>query len=442
MSTAELLVEGLDTVFYSCPERLWPDVAEGYRASQVLLVSAVTEQAWLWNDRNANTVEPTLTPVAFSSLDAEWLNRVNFGVYNNFLTLGLAFNNLAVAPGSTVEDTADASLLFHEGFHFAVDQLSWNLPNVPIRTGIIANDDWRKRYYREELINSIYAYIREEGDLGAVAYWNSQYEIADAAAVLSDYVSLFDIFDGSANYVATRSLSLAKLGCQASDEALVQDMIDRINPEVFGISDFPSDESHILGEVAGVALAKNMQNGWQTAIMENSESLVDVLIGSVDPVVQPENPEIAMAWQTGVEEVNMLIDERLLNIRTAFDNPAEHYFVAVPLIAPGAFGGGEFIHFNLPAFNAFDNDLLLNDLLLALMGPEFEVFVSEDQAIEVDRSPCGGFAHLVLVFNQGELSIEQGALESLRETVSFENVTATAAASNDRWLCTNILPQQ
>jgi hypothetical protein len=251
-----------------CPERVWP--GHSWDDNAVVLRAFAEDRAWLWTFDSVDEVDPTSLPFELANF-----SFFSTGLIDNKAALGIDLD-IADEIGILYEDFA-THLAIHEGFHFLGGQDDFTStdtggrdPSLPI--------DFEPRFLRERLIDAI-----GRGALDEARYWNDRHvdEFAADAAGLRG----LDVIEGTAQYVETVGVIVARLGCDATDAEIAAEMNANIDSFVFDVGYDAGGESYVLGPLAGVALRARDGQGFEEAARGaplHELLLADVAAATVD----------------------------------------------------------------------------------------------------------------------------------------------------------------
>ena len=132
--------------------------------------------------------------------------------------------------------------------------------------------DFEPRFLRERVIDSI-----GRGAFDEARYWNDRHvaEFAEDAQGLRG----LDVIEGTAQYVETVGVIVARLGCDATDAEIAAEMAANIDSFVFDVGYDAGGESYVLGPLAGVALRARDGQGFEE--QAKSAPLHEILLESV-----------------------------------------------------------------------------------------------------------------------------------------------------------------
>lgn len=324
------IVDALTMGMYECPERSWPGIEAAMRGSQVMLVSQSDDIAYLWNDQSLPMEErPGVTLIEGSELSVDWFGFFNVGTWNGAPTIGISLDitgmlNPLLMPW---HDDFAISLAFHEGFHFLSGQLEWMLE--PGRRSGPYPEQWEQRYLRAELAYTLQAQLLglPAVALGPAAFWQQRL-LSEQTAAMQDIAST-DIYEGTANYVESRMSAVFELGCEASEEALVQTVADHLDEWVSIVGYDGGSEPYELGVLAGNLMDyEGLAPGWKSSV-QGGVTPVDELVSGVAPMVTPDDAALQAEVQGVIDARNASVGMEVepLLARIASD---QNYRVALP----------------------------------------------------------------------------------------------------------------
>jgi hypothetical protein len=440
LTRVEEILQDLTVSMYQCPERIWPDTENSYRASQVLLSSVSQNHVWVWNYLSEQGDPPVIVEGPLDDLPPEWTAVFNVGTLSGAPTLGISLDwsqesndSYEMNNGTAPWPDFATSLTFHEGFHFLSSQNDWNAGSGSRNAAY--PEPWEPRYLRTELQRALYDEAQIEGSgLAAAAYWHGRL-LAEHAAEMNASRS-YDCTEGSAEYVSLMMSALAELGCDADDEALLDLAISHLGDGIFyGEGSFtPGREFYNLGVVAGLVLRRAAAPGWELAV-ESGEAPADQVVAGVTPETQPDDPELQAAVQAAVDERNVTVGAEIDPLVAAMDDPE---YTRIPVLynwIAGSFGVGGFYYLA----DDPDTDILLK-FSASLYTPS-NVNLEIDGMTSFNQIPtacaASGGGTVTLVIPTADLELVGDVLTSTNPKASFSDlqVEATTDANDLPWLC-------
>ncbi|WAS92620.1 hypothetical protein [Nannocystis punicea] len=440
LSRIEKILAALGVAMYECPERVWPDVQDSYRARQVLLASVLENRAWLWNDQVSQAEPPAVSDGPLDGLPPEWTASFNVGVLQNVQTLGISLDETAAqneaiaSAGLEVWPDAAISLAFHEGFHFLSAQDDWNVGNGS-RTAPYP-EPWQPRYLRAALLTALLAAVQGDADaLPAAAYWQAQLQAEFAEELQAG--RRYECTEGSAEYASLMMSALAELGCEASDAELLALARERADDGLFlGIAGYnPGREFYDLGVLAGLLLREQQVPGWELEV-EDGTPPVELALAGVTPASQPDDP----ALQASVQSV---VDARNASLATLIEPMLEHMQSAEYTRIPVSYGwiAGSF---QVGGFYYLAEDPAEPEVLLSFsaeLDPPSGVAISVQQltALTGVTTPCalpaGNSIVLTIPTADLEVAADKATATNARLKFSGLEVEATTDIGGLPWLC-------
>lgn len=310
-----------------CPERVWP--GHSWDDNVVVLRSIAEDRAWLWSSEATAEVEPATLPTEL----------------RDFTFFSVAVLDGQVALGIDLDITGDFGVLYddfathlaiHEGFHFlggqddfATDDTGGRDPELPLA--------FEPRFLRERTIDAL---NRRSAALEEAAYWHGRH--ADAFAADAASLRGLDVIEGTAQYVETVGVIIARLGCDATDEEIRSELDANRDLFIFDPGYDAGGESYVLGPLAGVELRATRGQGWEE--QAKSAPMHELLLadGSVTPAAVDESaPEHAAARadaEAAVTAANDAANASIAPVLTAWDD-VTNVRLALPTAAlVGSFG--------------------------------------------------------------------------------------------------------
>lgn len=438
LTRLETILQALNVAMFQCTGRAWPGITANIQASQILLVSEQDGAAYLWNDQRLAATPPELTEVDFASLGPEWLSTFGVGTYNDVVTLGISLDDTAEVNAQMEEagmppwhDYA-LELAFHEGMHFLSGQDDWNVG--PGSRSLPYPEPWEPRYLRAQLGWALRGQL-EAGttDFGAAAFWRET--VRGSFPTDMTAIAAYDITEGSAEYGSTMMSALAALGCTATDEALVDAVVERLDTYA-ALSHYSGGrEPYDLGVLAGLSLQRVGADGWQ-GLVENGATMQELLLSQADPQVQPDDAEVQAEAQAAVDARNVLAAER---IEPMLANMADAAFYRLPVPfdwIQGSFSPGGFYYL---ADDPDQTQLLLSYSALHESTGGTAIEVEALTSLLGVANPCavGQGTIVLLVPAVDTTDNDDGTYTSSNAQVTFDGLTATVIDDDDMlpWLC-------
>ena len=283
----------------TCPNRLWPDLI-------------LSEKPYIMLDKQNNIPivathkycsTPSFRSPSPTEFKTEHLNVKHFAVTDigNSKGIIVPVNSSQVDHRLTPAQRKEQilAILVHEAFHFC-DQSHehWKEKNAGDRHTEIT-DECTPRKYRAHIRYYLEKALKEKVNsedyktfLQQAAYWNNQYK--ENFPEEFKIASITDNIEGSAEFVGAMAIALAREGCQATDEKLLEAYKDYYfdtrgkYPKVLPTKDA---ESYHIGSLASALLTQSSSSEWQRKV-EDGTSPVQLLFKGVSPLESSEIPEI------------------------------------------------------------------------------------------------------------------------------------------------------
>lgn len=439
LTRVEQILAGLDVAMYECPERVWPDVEDNYRARQVVLASESENMAWVWNYQGVDGEPPVVTKGPLDSLPPEWTSYFNVGFLGVAPAVGISLdatqenNDSVIAGGGTLWPDYASVLAYHEGFHFLSDQDDWSTGGGSRSAPYPA--PWEPRYLRAQLKRALLAEAQgEDKTLAAAAYWHGRLlaEHGEEMGAIRSY----DCTEGSAEYVALMMSALAELGCEASDEELLalatSHLADGIFVDATGFD--VGREPYDLGVLAGLILRGSGAQGWELKV-EKGDAPADQLLAGVSPADQPEDPALEAEVEATIAENNMKVGLEIEPLLAHMKDPAYTRIVVSQGWIEGSFGLGGFYYL---ADDPLETDVWLT--FSATLTPGSAVVEVMGLTILADViTPCAlsGSGSIVLAVPTADITLAGGTATIGSATLAFDGLAVEATMDGDMlpWLC-------
>jgi hypothetical protein len=440
LSRIDQILADLGVAMFACPERIWPDTEANYRASQVLLVSQLENTAWLWNNQYGEGEPPVVSKGPLDGLPIEWNAVFNIGELQGVTTLGISLdwtgelNDGIIAEGGTPWPDYATVLTFHEGFHFLSDQNDWNTGNGS-RTAAYP-EPWEPRYLRAALHRALLAELEGPGgELPAAAHWQQRL-LAEHAAEMQASRSL-DVTEGTAEYASLMMSALAELGCEATDEQLLDTALAHLHDGIFLAPDSfdPGREFYDLGVLAGLLLRRDLVSGWELAA-ENGAPPVEQILAGVEPAMQPDDPALQAEAQAAVAARNEQVGMEIEPLLDRMQDPAYTRMALDFNWIAGSFGVGGFYY--LVDDPAQPEVLLRFD---AVLDPPSGVTIEikELTVLAGIDTPCalGPGPTIVVAVPTADLSVAGATATATARKLVFTDLEVEAAVDDMGlpWLC-------
>lgn len=437
LTRLEAIHRGLNIAMFQCTGRAWPGITANIQSSQILLVSEDEATAYLWNDQQLGAVPPELTEVDFASLGPEWLSTFGVGIYNDVVTLGISLDDTAETNALLEEAGVPPwhdyalNLAFHEGMHFLSGQGDWNV--MPGSRSLPYPEPWQPRYLRAELGWALRTELEAgTSELGPAAFWRET--VRELYADDMNAIAAYDITEGSAEYGSAMMSALADLGCDATDDELVDAVIERLDIYASLSRYSGGREPYDLGVLAGLHLQRLEPNGWQSFV-ENGTTMQALLFAQSEPGVEPDNAERQAEAQTAVDARNVIAAERIEPMLLDMADP-DFYRLPIPFSwIQGSFSPGGFYYL---ADDPQQTQILLSYSALHLSTGGTEIDVDALTSIVGVANPCAVGPGIVLLLPASAVADnDDGTVTSSDEQVVFEDLTATVIEDGDAlpWLC-------
>jgi hypothetical protein len=308
----------------NCPERVWPE--HSWRNFQVLLIDNQEKTALLWNDQaEPRSATPKLTPIPYDSLGGMAQARFGNATLNNAPVMWWMLRP------NTEQWDEDAQIM-HEGFHSSSRSF---LSPQPFYRGLSYPEDWKPRFYRQEIIASLRTAVESHKRklLGQATYWHDKW-IAEFPAD-SKQLREVDREEGAAEYFGTMSASLAAVGCQGNNDALFNVAAKKWltwKNNLFA----KEGESYVIGGLSGLLLQERNPNKWQQELIKGGD-LEELLLANSRPVVEAPSPKIEHSLRDLYVQENAQMEAV---IKPIIEHMASHDYILV--VIPESWEQGSF----------------------------------------------------------------------------------------------------
>lgn len=312
-------------VLIDCPDRLWPGFS--WQNYQVTFEDPQQSDAVRWNS-------PSPTG----------------GSQDNRISLIPQSSVLALTPGAFILESSGILLsrrpkeawqelvetAIHETFH-----RTQKIQNI--FRDYIYPEDWQPRYLRQEIIRSLHDELTNVGTDGLARskFWRMRWE-----RLYPDDIGRnqgMDFLEGPAKFVGQLGVSLATLGCDASNTRLITNAVARMNlSENFE----RAEESYRLGLLVGLLLERGKVNAWHERVTRG-EMPLNILLENTQP--QKDGGSFSLKRRVKVYYQRKNSEVREIVAGYKHDLGSTEY---VPLAIPAAWLVGSFQ--SRPLFIKFD----------------------------------------------------------------------------------------
>ncbi len=249
-------------VLLDCPDRLWPGVK--WQNFAVTLEDHEKSYAVVWNQH------PPTEGVAVARVKIVPPSDVlalDPGIFKSDLT-GIVVSRF---PDDTWQRLIEIAV--HETFH-KVQETQMGLTNGS--RSYKYPENWEPRYLRQQIIHSLRNELSNDkkGFLASAMFWNLK-----LVQLYPDDIKRtrgLDIMEGTAKFVGKLVVSLATVGCTASDRQLLANAA----PSETSLNLELQDESYQLGLLAGLLLEKKKVVGWRERVVRGETPLNVLLAGT------------------------------------------------------------------------------------------------------------------------------------------------------------------
>ena len=247
---------------------------------------------------------------------------------------------MMVSRGSGEDWERLVEVAVHEYFHERGEGL---MPPLSPR-GDRYPEKWESRYFRRELIEAMRRAVErgDDKDLRTAAYWRQRWIEYDPEDVENSRA--YDAREGTAKLVGLMAVSLATLGCSASDRALALEVLRGLN---LTDSPFAKDyESYAIGTLAGLLLQSHKIKNWESQVSEGHDALT-ILLEGVSPRKAKCNTKLEKREKEFYEVRNNTNREFVEEYRRQIRSP-DFVILAVPRDwLSGSFKSKDFLTFEL-----------------------------------------------------------------------------------------------
>lgn len=316
-------------VMTECSDRVWPNYS--WQKLQVVFADPAQDNAILWNPQSEASKQQKTIVLPAKNFARLAPGGFASGPYDGVYTF-LTFR-------STSDDAYE--LVFraiHEVFH---DTAQSNMPRDPYR-GEQYPEEWKPRYYRWEMLRELRQAVltgRSE-HIRAAAFWNRRL-ISEFKADY-DGTRAIDVLEGSAEYAGRIGTALASVGCNVSEQQLVDAAKTHIGSDA--VDFFKEGESYRLGFLAGLLLRMQQRPDWEKRAA-SGQRITDILFENVEPEAQPENVLVSAQFKEHFEKRNNEIRGIGESFFTASES-ASNYVVAIPVAyTVGSYGASGHVRF-------------------------------------------------------------------------------------------------
>lgn len=392
----------LNAVVLQCPEKVWPNYS--WKNMNVLMVGK-DAPSLIWKGSTG-----TMEPLAEADIPAGARN----GVYSFSTVKGQDMVSLFISgPSSGVfNEHRLLQLLVHEGFHF-LGQRGWNSKGGRRGTAVPVLSE--PRIYRRLLADRLRTYFlsggKDQKALGQAAFWFEKWR----SQFPEEVKSTTDGYEGTAFYVQTLSPIVTELGCESSDQALLEAAIPEIAKDHLVRLDEKTlrldSEGYGVGGLSALILRLIDKNPNWYSLVKESQTPTEILLKNVEPVSDSIEGALQTAYDTAAAAENKFLEEMFGNDLKRFSQP-ETIRIVIPKSAVRASYSpkGFFLPQSKPG-------VMVSPLARAFTfeGDSWELKASADENLFSATSPC----------ENGEFI----ALSSAAESTSTETEVRVASPS-------------
>lgn len=317
------------TVMTECPDRVWPDYS--WKKYQVVFADSSQQNAVLWNRQSETSSQPSLTVLPASTFTRLAPGGFASAQYKGAYTFLTFRSNSDGAYGLVFRTIHE---VFHDTAQSRMQQQSFRGESYP--------ENWRARYYRFEMIRELrQAVLTGRAEyVRAGAFWN--HRLISEFPADDDITRPTDVLEGSAEYVGRIGAALAFLGCNATEQRLMDEV--KLSAGSDAVSFFKEGESYRIGFLAGLILRMQHRPGWEKRVA-SGQRIADILFENVEPEARPEDPLASAQYKEHFDKRN----SEIRGIGEAFfaaSESASDYVVAVPMAyTVGSYGSSGHVRF-------------------------------------------------------------------------------------------------
>ncbi len=432
-----LMEKALNKVFYTCPEKIWPDVQTQYKSLQVIVNDTHTQRAWIWNDQSTSSnPSPKFLELNSDELSSLWFSPYIFSSFRGYTTLGISINSASFNENASIWETAGLKTLFHESFHFVAQRKStWQ--NIIGNRNQPFPDQAETRYLRHELISSLLSVLLDEKDISAPAFWFDRYK-TEFPEEFSRFRSA-DRSEGTAEYGNYLMLAIADLGCNASQKQLLQAIKQNFAP-----SYIPFNEPYETNSLASFILMANNLDIWKDSV-DSGEVPLEILLKDIAPQNQEEDLELKEKIENDTSQINQELTTQIVPLFEKFDDPLNYIKVVLRSAdIQGGFGSSghyspteriEFdgIRLNASAVFGLNREIIVNNTDILTK----EIFSSQDSPIWPQQTPCGmNYGWIITVPSSTVNYLDNGEVSIDSEGLTADHVPANIKNTPEgTWVC-------
>ncbi|MBO3751192.1 hypothetical protein J5X84_34395 [Streptosporangiaceae bacterium NEAU-GS5] len=297
---------------------VWPRTAEIWPAADfsklVLLVASSTEAAAI----TVNGAEP-VEPAKLHQQDFDWDTGMRLARWNGRPAIFLP-DTLGQAGGDLTPSQSLFKIATHEAFHAYVQKTGSRAEIWPSMLPAISGRETRDtdfplrvapRYFRAMAYNQLLAAYRNPDErparLAAAAYWARRWSKeypGEERRLLST-----DILEGTAEYFCRVALARAE---GESDLSVGMGPITGLRAS--------DEEAYKLGVLAGL-MADERGLDWKAAMRDKRRTPLSWALDGVEPVRQPDAPELRTAIEAKADEKNKELQPQIAGALADFLQP-------------------------------------------------------------------------------------------------------------------------
>lgn len=277
---------------HACPDKVWKGYDPGKNSRYVLNQPSKNKSLSIMED--GSIVEGTAE---------EWGEAGKSG-YTYGKKANKKFVLINVEDESWSSEDAILETLFHEGYHFLGQS---HIPHAPIDRFEEMPFDYEGRMAKTMQVRHLTKAIetRDAKEKELAIYWENW--IKKNRPDDLEFSQIWDVIEGSAEYVGKRSLALTKLGCDASEEQISKFIISKLSetPETVD----RSSQSYQSG-LLGYTLAKLEEN---LKVFDSiNKSPVSLLFENCETELKEEmDPSLKTEFEKNFSLISSVVEESI-----------------------------------------------------------------------------------------------------------------------------------
>lgn len=417
--------------FSKCSSRAWPDSDWSHQEALFVVEGStrLERQAWLWSaGRGVHAVDPGLIP------DYAFTSRYSFVSREDTKVIALNLPaDLSSQDGEYWRHTETSfRQVAHESFHH-FEQRLW--PALNIMRGTLYPLKAEPRIQRSMLYQRLSEGLQAQNGVDVLrafrkaAFWYQEWKrVYPLEAAIQ-----IDRIEGSAVYFESLAWALTKMGCEASDEQILNSILPRLQK-----ANLAADltlEAYQIGGLATFALRLLEVDNWPERL-KMGETPLEILFQKIPPLKDEADQSISQYRESLTSEVNHIISPLIEPSLDLIQNGNFVYLDYDSQLGPANFTP---MIYALPE-KSFPNSLLPMFSGMKIKGPRGEFQTSRgavySHLANGILSPCEKQSSVVLLIDPNWIQVTGDQVTLNSQTVRGRfTADWRADAKGQRWLC-------